>query len=224
MAQLLDGWYLVSSSTYLQTILSGATDTITIGLVWALSLLLNNSHALKKFQQELDLHVGKERQVDESDMTKLVYLNAVVKETLRLYPTVPLSAPHESMEQCTVGGYHVPKGTRLMTNIWKIHHDPRVWPNPHEFQPERFLTSHKDVDVRRQHFEFIPFGSGRRICPGIFLSLQVMQLALANLIHGFDLSTISNDPVDMSESSGLTNLKATPLEVLHPRLSSHLYG
>lgn len=220
MAQLLDGWYLVSSSTYLQT-----TDTITIGLVWALSLLLNNSHALKRFQQELDLHVGKERQVDESDMTKLVYLNAVVKETLRLYPTVPLSAPHESMEQCTVGGYHVPKGTRLMTNIWKIHHDPRVWPNPHEFQPERFLTSHKDVDVRRQHFEFIPFGSGRRICPGIFLSLQVMQLALANLIHGFDLSTIANDPVDMSESSGLTNLKATPLEVLlHPRLSSHLYG
>lgn len=86
--------------------------------MWALSLLLNNSHALKKFQQELDLHVGKERQVDESDMTKLVYLNAVVKETLRLYPTVPLSAPHESMEQCTVGGYHVPKGTRLMTHVY----------------------------------------------------------------------------------------------------------
>lgn len=103
--------------------------------------------------------------------------------------------------------------------------DPSWRPNPHEFQPERFLTSHKDVDVRGQHFEFIPFGSGRRICPGIFLSLQVMQLALASLIHGFDLSTISNDPVDMSESSGLTNLKATPLEVLlHPRLSSHLYG
>ncbi|KAL6315464.1 hypothetical protein AAG906_000756 [Vitis piasezkii] len=186
------------------------TDTITIGLVWALSLLLNNSHALKKFQQELDLHVGKERQVDESGMKKLVYLNAVVKETLCLYPVVPLSAPHESVEQCTVGGYHVRMARRLMTNIWKIHRDPR---------PERFLTSHKDGDVRGQHFEFIPFGSGRRI------PLQVMELALSSLIHGFDLSTISNDPVDMSESIGLTNLKATPLEVLlHPRLSSHLYG
>ncbi|XP_059637760.1 cytochrome P450 CYP82D47-like [Cornus florida] len=205
-------------------ILTGGTDTTTVTLTWALSLLLNNRHVLKKVQDELHVHIGRERLVDETDVKNLVYLQAVLKETLRLYPAGPLSIPHESIEDCILGGYNIPKGTRLLVNLWKIHRDPRVWSDPNEFRPERFLTSHKDVDVRGQHFELIPFGSGRRMCPGISLGLQVMQLTLASLVHGFEFGTPFDEPVDMTESFGLTNLKATPSEViLIPRLPANLY-
>ena len=90
-------------------------------------------------------------------MNNLVYLSAIVKEIMRLYPAGPLSLPHESLEDCTAAGYYIPSGTRLLTNLWKLHRDPRVWQNPSEFQPERFLTTHKDFDVRGQNFEFMPF-------------------------------------------------------------------
>ena len=180
---------------------------------------------LKKAQEELDIHVGKERTLNESDISRLVYLQAIVKETLRLYPPAPLSGPRELSEDCIIGGYHVPKGTRLITNIWKIHIDPRIWSDPLAFEPERFLTTHKDVDLRGKSFELIPFGSGRRVCPGISFGLQMVHLALASFLHMYDISTPSNAPVDMTESPGLTNLKATPLEVLiTPRLPSKFYG
>ncbi|KAF9602117.1 hypothetical protein IFM89_025162 [Coptis chinensis] len=213
----------VTKATCLNMLLGG-TDTTMITLTWALSLLLNNRHILKKAQAEIDTQVGKDTQVDESDIVKLVYLQAIVKETLRLYPAAPLSAPHESNKDCTIAGYHIPAGTRLITNVWKIQRDPRVWSNPSEFQPERFLTDQANVDVRGQHFELIPFGSGRRSCPGISLGLLVVQLALARLLQGFDFETPSDAFVDMTESAGLTNLKATPLHVLiTPRLHSSLY-
>ncbi|XP_060199540.1 cytochrome P450 CYP82D47-like [Lycium barbarum] len=205
-------------------LLSAGTDTTIVTLTWTLSLLLNNYEVLKKAQDELDTHVGKSRCVQESDIKNLVYLQAIVKEALRLYPAAPLSVPHESMEDCTISGYDIPKGTRLLVNIWKFHHDPNIWPNPHEFKPERFLTTHKDVDVRGSHFELIPFGSGRRMCPGISLALQVVPFVTAVLLQGFDMKRPSDEPIDMSESFGLTVLKATPLEVLlAPRLASNLY-
>lgn len=211
-------WYLV------QAILIAATDTTTVTLTWALTLLLNNRHVLEKAQRELDSHVGRERQVKESDIKNLVYIQAILKETLRLYPAGPLSVPHESMESCTLGGYDIPKGTRLLVNLWKIHRDPNIWSDPLEFQPERFLTSHKDVDIKGQHFELIPFGSGRRMCPGISFGLQVAQFTLARLIHSFKIFTPSDEPIDMRESFGLSNDKATPLEVfLKPRLSPEMY-
>ena len=157
-------------------------------------------------------------------MKNLVYLQAIIKESLRLYPAAPLSIPHESMEECTVGGYHIPAGTRLFTNLSKIHRDPQVWSDPDEFQPERFLTTHKDCDFRGQHFELIPFGSGRRMCPGVSFALQVLNLALATLLHGFDIETLDDAPIDMIETGGITNIKATPLEaLLTPRLSPGLY-
>ncbi|KAF2324452.1 hypothetical protein GH714_014301 [Hevea brasiliensis] len=206
------------------TLILAASDTTTITLTWTLSLLLNNPDVLKKAQCELDIHVGKERQVKESDMKNLVYLQAIIKESFSLYPAAPLSVPHESIEDCTVGGYHIPAGTRLIVNISKIHRDSRVWLNPSEFQPERFLTTHKNIDVKGQNFELIPFSSGRRMCPGVSFALQVLNLTLATLLHAFQIVTPSGKPVDMSESAGLTNLKATPLEaVLTPRLSAHLY-
>ncbi|KAJ7950313.1 putative Cytochrome P450 [Quillaja saponaria] len=220
---LLDDAEGLQSSTYdADTIIKsnclglilGGTDTTTVTLTWALSLLLNNRQVVKKAQNELDIHVGRARLVQESDTKNLAYLQAILKETMRLYPAAPLAVPHESNEDCTVGGYHVPTGTRLIVNLAKIHRDPRVWADPLEFRPERFLTTHKGVDVRGLDFELIPFGSGRRMCPGISFALQVMELTLANLLHGFDIATPSDETVDMTEVSGLTNLKATPLEVI----------
>ncbi|KAF8405103.1 hypothetical protein HHK36_010001 [Tetracentron sinense] len=214
----------INKATCLSLIVAGS-DTTMISLTWALSLLLNNRHVLKKAVDELDIHVGRDRNVEESDIKNLSYLQAIVKETLRLYPPGPLSGPRESTEDCTVAGYHVPAGTRLVVNIWKLQRDPRVWSDPSEFRPERFLTTHVDIDIRGQHFELIPFSSGRRSCPGTSFALQFLQLTLARLLHGFEFATPSGAPVDMSESSGLTNLKTTPLQVhLTPRLPSKLYG
>ncbi|GKV04727.1 hypothetical protein SLEP1_g16840 [Rubroshorea leprosula] len=160
----------------------------------------------------------------ESDMDKLEYLQAVVKKALRLYPAGPLSGPREFSEDCVVGGYHVPKRTRLIVNLWKMQRDPRVWSDPLEFRPERFLTTHKDIDVKGQHFELLPFGGGRRLCPGVTFGLQMTQLVLASLLQAFDISTPGNASVDMTESPGLTNIKATPLEIMvKPRLSFSLY-
>ncbi|KAL7242503.1 hypothetical protein ACSBR1_014974 [Camellia fascicularis] len=140
---------------------------------------MNNRHVLKKAQEELDIHIGKERQVDESDNGKLVCLQAIVNETLRLHPAGPLSGPREFTEDCIIGGYHVSKGTRLTLNLWKLQRDPTIWPEPSEFLLERFVTSHKDVDVKGQHFELIPFGAGRRVCPGTLFGIQMLHLVLA---------------------------------------------
>nr|GMC97222.1 cytochrome P450 CYP82D47-like [Ipomoea batatas] len=149
------------------TLLVAATDTTSITLTWALSLVLNNYNVMRRIQDELDANIGKERCINEGDINKLIYIQAVVKETLRLHPPGPLSVPHEAIEDCTINGYHIQKGTRVMPNLAKIHRDPKVWVDPNEFRPERFLTTHKDIDIRGNHFEIIPFGSGRRMCPGL---------------------------------------------------------
>ncbi|RYR41448.1 hypothetical protein Ahy_A08g037844 [Arachis hypogaea] len=202
------------------TLIAGATDTTTVTMTWTLSLLLNNRHVLKKVQDELDEQVGKERLVKESDINKLKYLEAVVKESLRLYPAGPLSGLRIFTEDCTLGGYHIKQGTRLFLNLWKLHRDPRVWLNPLEFKPERFISTHRDVDVKGQHFELLPFGGGRRSCPGITFGLQMTKLALAAFLHAFEITTPSDAPVDMSAKYGLTIIKTTPLEVFaKPRLS-----
>ena len=211
----------------MQSLILGGSDTSMVTLIWALALLLNNRDTLRRAQQELDEQVGRERQVKESDIKNLVYLQAVLKETLRLYPAGPLLMPHQSSEDCTVAGYHIPAGTRLLVNVSKVHRDPSVWPDPTAFRPERFLNgeAHQNVDVRGQSFELIPFGSGRRVCPGISLGLQVTQLGLASLLHGFDVTKlVSDEPNDMRETVGLTNLKASPLDVLvAPRLPTQAY-
>lgn len=202
----------------------GATDTSSVTHIWAICLLLNNPHTLEKVKEEIDLHIGKNKSyITESDVNKLIYLQAVVKETLRLYPASPLSV-REFKEDCKIGGYHVKKGTRLFTNLWKIQTDPSVWPDPLEFKPERFLTTHKDVDVKGHHFEYLPFGSGRRICPGISFGLRTAYLTLANFLHSFEVSKTSSDPIDMTAVVETTNIKVTPLEVLiKPRLSPNQY-
>jgi len=209
---------------HLQNLIAGGVDTTSVTLTWAICLLLRNPLILEKSKEELDTQVGKDRCVREPDIDKLVYLQAIVKETLRLYPAGPLSAPREFSENCSLGGYDVRKGTRLILNLWKIHTDPNVWSDPLEFKPERFLTTHKDVDVRGHHFELLPFGGGRRICPGMSFGLQMVHLTLASFLHSFEILNPSSVPIDMTETFGLTNTKTTPLEILiKPRLSSNCY-
>ncbi|XVF32144.1 hypothetical protein REPUB_Repub17cG0056700 [Reevesia pubescens] len=213
----------IIKATVMNLFLAGS-DTTSITFTWILSNLMNNRHALKCAQEELDLKVGREKWVEDSDIEKLVYVQAVIKETLRLYPPGPISVPHEAREDCSISGYHVQKGTRVIVNLWKLHRDPRIWSNPNEFQPERFLTSHANVDVVGQHFELIPFGSGRRSCPGMTLALQMTHLTIARILQGFDLTTPFDEPVDMTEGLGITMPKATPLEViLSPRLPAAMY-
>ncbi|CAI9778630.1 unnamed protein product [Fraxinus pennsylvanica] len=205
-------------------IISAGSDTTSVHLTWILSLLVNNREVMKRAQEEIDIKVGKERWVDESDIKNLVYLQAIVKETLRLFPPGPLSVPHEAMEDCHVGGYFIPRGNWLMVNVWKLHRDPRIWSEPDEFIPERFLTSHAEVDYLGQHFEFTPFGSGRRSCPGITFAMQVTHLTIAQLLQGFDFTTPLNMPVDMTEGQSLTLPKAKPLKlVVTARLPSGFY-
>ncbi|KAK6238844.1 hypothetical protein QUC31_004313 [Theobroma cacao] len=213
---------IVKATTLILTMTGGESTSVT--MTWVLSLLLNHPSVLKAAQQELDLHVGIDRWVEESDIKSLKYLQAIVKETLRLYPPGPLTGIREAMEDCCIAGYHVPKGTRLIVNLWKLQRDPRVWENPGEFQPERFLTTHADFDVRGQNFEYIPFSSGRRSCPAITFGLQVVHLTLAKLLQGFDIRTPDGKPVDMGEGLGLALPKRTPLDVvLTPRLAHEFY-
>lgn len=175
--------------------------------------ILRNLLVLKRVKAELDIHIGKEKCVTESDISELIYLQAVVKETLRLYPPAPLSASREFIENCTLSDYNIKKGTLLITNLWKIHIDSNVWEDPLEFRPERFLITHKNIDIRSHDFELLPFGSGRRICPGIFFSLQMVHFILANFLHSFEILNSFPNSIDMTESFGITNIKAASLEV-----------
>eukprot|EP01018_Ginkgo_biloba_P006296 Gb_11310 [translate_table: standard] len=179
-------------------------DTSATTLEWAMSELLRNPHVMKRVQEELDSVVGNHRRIKEADLSSLEYLQCVVKETLRLFPVAPLMVPHESMEGCTVGGYHIPAKTRLIVNVWAIGRDPDVWEDPLAFRPERFME--RDIDaVRGQNFEMIPFGSGRRGCPGASLAIVLVGFVLAQLLQCFDWS-VEGDPAElnMSEVFGVT--------------------
>ncbi|XP_017252560.2 cytochrome P450 CYP82D47 [Daucus carota subsp. sativus] len=187
------------------TFISGAADSTRMTLSQVVFLLISNPHVLQKARDELNNHVGRNRQVEESDIKNLVYLQAIIKESMRLHPSSQLLPPRESVEDCEIGGYNIPKDTLLIANLSKIHRDPQVWPNPDEFQPERFLTSHQNVDVMGNHYELLPFGSGRRRCPGIFFGLRLVQIALATIIHRFELEKASDEPDDKSAAVGLRN-------------------
>lgn len=190
-----------------------------MNLTWVLSLLLNHKHTLNKAQGELDLKIGRDRWVQYLDIDSLPYLQAVNKETLRLYPPGPLSFPEESDEDHIVNGCLIPNGTRLFVNIWKLQRDPRIWSDPNSFLPERFLTGGHvaGLDASGQHLKFIPFGPGRRACPRAAFALQAIHLTLGRLLQAFDMSSEENALVDMTEGVSITLPKAKQVEVL-PRL------
>ncbi|CAI0465011.1 unnamed protein product [Linum tenue] len=172
------------------TIILAGTDTSAATIEWAMSLLLNHPKILNKARTELDDVVGKNRLVQESDYVKLPYLQSIINETLRLYPVAPLLVPHYSSDNCTIGGYHIPKGTTLLANAWAIHRDPEVWDDPTNFRPERY----EGLEVE---------GSNK-----------VVSLALGALIQSFEWKRISEESLDMSEGQGLTMPKVEPLRAL----------
>eukprot|EP01018_Ginkgo_biloba_P024792 Gb_12834 [translate_table: standard] len=193
--------------------LVAGTDTSAGTIDWAMCEVLKKPSVMKKLQHELDTVIGMERRVEESDLPRLEYLEAVVKETLRLHPPAPLMVPHEATEACTVGGYDIPYKSRILVNLWAIGRDPMHWKEAEKFKPERFVGS--SMDVRGQHnFEFIPFGSGRRSCPGLSMAMIVVPFTLARLLHCFDWRLpdgITSQDLDMTEEFGLTAPRADNL-------------
>ncbi|XP_071702528.1 cytochrome P450 81Q32-like [Rutidosis leptorrhynchoides] len=193
-----------------QALLHGGINTSVETMEWAMSLLLNNPPVLNKAQMEIDEHVGCDRLVVEEDLSKLPYLQWIIKETLRIHPPAPLLLPHESSKDCTVIGYHIPKGTMLLVNVWALQHDPNTWDRPEKFIPERF-EGKENVGKAKEGLIMMPFGSGRRRCPGENLALRIIGLGLASIIQCFDWKRVTDELVDMSESGGFTAPKAQPL-------------
>ena len=151
----------------------------------------------------------------ESDITRLPYLQAIMKETLRLHPAAPLLLPRKAESDVKVGDYVVPKGAQVLVNVWAVSRDPEIWDNPNEFIPERFLDS--NIDVKGRHFELTPFGGGRRICPGLPLAIRMVHLMLGSLIHSFDWKLedgVEPETINMEDKFGITLQKAQPLRAL----------
>ncbi|XP_062102607.1 cytochrome P450 81Q32-like [Humulus lupulus] len=199
--QIIKGFVLI--------LLLAGTDTSAVTLEWAMSNLLNHPHVLQKVKDELDTQVGQKKLVDESDLSKLPYLQNVISETLRLYPAAPLLVPHYSSNDCTIGGFDVPRDTIILVNAWAIHRDPKLWDDAESFKPERF-----EKNGESEGYKLMPFGVGRRACPGIGLAQRVVGLTLGSLIQCFEWERVSKEKVDMTEGTGLTMPKVVGLEAL----------
>ncbi|XP_023929504.1 cytochrome P450 81C13 [Quercus suber] len=192
------------------TVFVAGTETTAITMEWAMSLLLNHPKVLQKVKAEIDSQVGCERLINDLDLAKLPYLRCVINETLRLYPTSPLLLPHCSSADCTVVGFHIPRGTIMLVNAWSMHRDPKLWEEPTKFKPERF----EEINGEREGFKFIPFGIGRRACPGAGMAMRVMSLALGAFIQCFDWEMVGKKMVDMTSSSEFLMAKTKPLEAV----------
>nr|GMD72743.1 cytochrome P450 71A1-like [Ipomoea batatas] len=205
--------------------LAGGTDTAAASVEWAFQELLRKPLIIKRATEELDRAIGRERWVEERDFSQLPYMEAIIKETFRLHPLCTLLPPHYSMEDCNVAGYEVPSGTTVLVNLWSIGRNPKYWDKADEFFPERFLD--RDVDINGQDFALLPFGSGRRRCPGYSLGMKVVRTTLANLLHGFNWKLAEDmrpENISMEEVYGLTTHPKFPLSFnIDPRLPTHLY-
>ncbi|XP_073057696.1 strychnine-11-hydroxylase-like isoform X1 [Primulina eburnea] len=188
------------------------TETSATLIVWAMTSLMKTPRAMKKAQEEVRNLVDNKGAVDEDDVPNLPYLKAIIKETLRLFPPAPLSIPRETIERCTIDGYEIRPKTVVYVNVHAIGLDPEYWENPTEFNPDRFLDS--TIDYRGQDFGLLPFGSGRRGCPGINMGIAIVELALANLLYTFDWELpigMKKEDIDMETSPGITVAKKNDL-------------
>ncbi|XP_059432969.1 trimethyltridecatetraene synthase-like [Corylus avellana] len=209
-----------------QDLVAGGTDTSATTVEWGMSELLKKPHLIKKATEELDRVIGKDRWVEEKDIPQLPYIDAIMKETMRKHPAAVLLAPHLALEDCNVDGYDIRKGTRVFINAWGMGRDPSIWDAPEDFNPERFLGN--AIDVKGHNFELLPFGSGRRMCPGYSLGLKMISSSLANMLHGFEWNLPDNTEageLSMEELYGLATPRKVPLvAVMKPRLPLHLYN
>ncbi|CAL0305319.1 unnamed protein product [Lupinus luteus] len=200
-------------------------DTSAIVVEWGMAELIKNPRVQQKAQEELDKVIGFERIMTENDFSSLPYLQCVAKETMRLHPPTPLMLPHKANATVKVGGYDIPKGANVHVNVWAVARDPAVWKDPLEFRPERFLE--EDVDMKGHDFRLLPFGAGRRVCPGAQLGINLVTSMLGHLLHHFCWAIpegMKPEEIDMSENPGLVTFMRTPIQaVASPRLPSHLY-
>nr|GMD11215.1 cytochrome P450 71A1-like [Ipomoea batatas] len=191
------------------------TDTTSSTLEWTMTALARNPRVMTRAQDEVRKVIGGKGKVEESDLQHLPYMKAVIKESMRLYPPVPLLVPRESMEKCILDGYEIPAKTRVLINTYAIGRDPESWENPLEYYPERFLE--QDIDFKGQDFKFLPFGGGRRGCPGYSLGLATIELSLARLLYHFNWrlpAGLGADDVDMTEIFGLATRKKSALKLV----------
>ncbi|GMN32321.1 hypothetical protein TIFTF001_003620 [Ficus carica] len=196
----------------LRELFSAGSETSSSTVEFTMAHLIRKPRCMEILQEELAREIGPDHVVKESDLSKLNYLQACIKEVLRLHPTGPLLLPHRADESCTVMNYTIPKDSKVLVNAWAIGRNPSYWEDPLEFKPERFLNS--SLDFKGNDFEYIPFGSGRRICPGMTMAAKQIPLIVASLVHSFDWSLpqgMSPDDIDMSEKFGIAMRMKEPL-------------
>ena len=170
---------------------------------------------MDKAHDELTRVIGSGRDIEEPDIDKLPYLQAVIKETFRLHPPAPLLLPRQAQTTITVAGYTVPKGARVLVNVWAIARDPKAWDSPLEFRPERFL--HDNIDIKGCDYRVLPFGAGRRVCAGAQLGINLVASMIGHLLHHFTWALPDGtrpEDLDMMESPGLITFMRTPLQVV----------
>ncbi|KAL5780637.1 hypothetical protein ACOSQ2_011374 [Xanthoceras sorbifolium] len=194
----------------LMNVFVAGTDTSAASVIWAMTYLMKYPREMIKVQEEVRNLIGGKGFVDEDDVQKLPYLKAIIKETMRLQPVAPLLLPRETTEKCILDGYEIPSKTLVFVNTWAIGRDPEVWDNP-----ERFIDS--SIDMKGQHFELIPFGAGRRICPGLHMGIATVELALANLLYKFDWEMpvgLKKEALDFDVLPGITMHKKNVLRLM----------
>ncbi|KAI3777634.1 hypothetical protein L1987_47435 [Smallanthus sonchifolius] len=200
---------------------SAGTHTTATVIEWAFAELIKHPSILKKVQDELRMVVKDKQQINEGDIDNMKYLKSVLKETLRLHPPTPTLIPRVAMQDVKVMGYDVAKGTQVIINAWAIARDPKVWDDPNEFRPERFLDC--TIDFKGYDFDLIPFGAGRRGCPGITFAMTTNESVLANLLFKFNWELPNGgkeDDLDMNEYPALTVHKKVPLLAIATSFSS----
>ncbi|EOA40213.1 hypothetical protein CARUB_v10008937mg [Capsella rubella] len=199
----------------LQNVLLAGVDTTSHTITWVMTNLITNPRVLKKVQAEVREVIKKKDDITEEDIEKLEYFKMVIKETFRITPIGPLLIPREASKDLKIGGYNIPKKTWIHVNVWAIHRNPNVWKDPETFIPERFMDSH--IDYKGLNFELLPFGSGRRICPGMGMGMALLHLTLINLLYRFDWKLpdgMNVEDVDIEESYGLSCPKNVPLHLV----------
>ncbi|KAK8999120.1 hypothetical protein V6N11_070297 [Hibiscus sabdariffa] len=199
----------------MQNVFIAGTDTVAVTVIWVMTFLMKNPSCLDKTQAEVRDLVGGKGFVNEDDVQGLTYLKAVIKETFRLQPADPLLLPRETLRECSIGGYQVQAETLVYVNIWAIGRDPETWENPEQFCPERFIGN--SIDYKGMNFELIPFGAGRRVCPGMRMGVAEVELALANLLYKFDWEMptgMSREDIDLAAVPGIAVHKKNDLVLL----------
>nr|XP_009403855.1 PREDICTED: trans-cinnamate 4-monooxygenase-like [Musa acuminata subsp. malaccensis] len=184
-----------------------AIETTLWSIEWGVAELVNHPGIQRKLRQELDAVLGPGVPITEPDIPKLPYLQAVIKETLRLRMAIPLLVPHMNLHDAKLGGYDIPAESKILVNAWWLANNPANWKNPEEFRPERFLEEEAKVEANGNDFRYLPFGVGRRSCPGIILALPILCITLGRLVQNFELlPPPGTDQVDTTEKGGQFSL------------------